>query len=814
MNSFLKTGLLHIVIAIFGILFTSCSTNDDNTEQINHQLLEQLSNRRMQLPNGWSLTPPGKSLQLGDFPLNMVKSSSEKYMAITNNGQSVHSIMLFSIGNGVKLLDEAEIPKAWFGMKFSPDDSKLYVSGGNDNVIRIYNIVEDKLVETNSIILGDPWPNKIGPTGLDIDFNSNTLYTVTKEDSAMYICNIDQLKVDQRIQLTHEAYTCLLNPTTDELYISLWGSNEVAIFNTKSKTIESTVQVGHHPSAMIINEEGSILYVANANSNTISVIDIGQRKVLEHISTTLYPDAPAGSTPNSMALSPDEHLLYIANADNNCVAIFDVENPGHSKAKGFIPTGWYPTSVMVSDSTILVANGKGEASSANPNGPNPYLKRDEDTQYIGGLFKGSLSIISVPDAATLSTYSKVVYSNTPYSKELEKRALGADNNPIPRDKNDVSPIKHVFYVIKENRTYDQVFGDMPRGNGDSTLCLFNERISPNHHKLASEFVLFDNFYVDAEVSADGHNWSTAAYANDYVEKTWPTMYGQRGGTYDYEGDREIAFPEEGFIWDYCQRAGISYRSYGEFVRNGKAMIASLNGNIDKDYPNYNLSIMDTLRVSRWKHDFDSLLAIDAVPQFNTIRICNDHTSGAKLGAPTPRAHMADNDLALGRMIEHISNSSIWKESVIFVLEDDAQNGSDHVDAHRSILLAVSPYAKREYLDHYMYSTSSVLRTMELILGLPPMSQYDAAATPLFKSFTNEADFSPYLAVANSYPLDEKNTEKNKLSELSEQFNLDVEDAAPDIAFNEVIWKTIKGIDSEMPAPRRGAFVKLVEDSDD
>ena len=494
--------------------------------------------------------------------------------------------------------------------------------------------------------------------------------------------------------------------------------------------------------------------------------------------------------------------------------MFNVAEPGASKSLGFIPTGWYPTAVAIDQGKLFVANGKGESSKANPKGPNPYLRKTKDTQYIAGLFLGTLSEIPVPKTVDLNTYTKVTYENTRYNKEIEAQPKGQADNPIPDKPGQSSPIKYVFYIIKENRTYDQVFGDVSKGNGDSTLCLFPERVSPNHHALATDFVLFDNFYVDSEVSADGHNWSMAAYATDYTEKTWPTNYSGRGGTYDYEGTRAIAYPEKGYIWDYCQRAGLTYRSYGEFVDDGKANLKSLRGHFDSDFPGFNLSVMDTIRYAHWAQDFDSLLAINAVPQFNTVRICNDHTSGAALGKPTPRAYVADNDLSVGRFVDHLSHSRIWKESVVFILEDDAQNCPDHVDAHRSVLMAIGPYVKRNFVDHTMYSTASVLLTIELILGLPPMSQYDASATPLFHAFTMAIDTSAYHCIPNKYPLGEFNTKNNALAKMSAGFDLEVEYAAPDLAFSEVIWKAVKGIDSPMPAPVRSAFVRDIENDND
>jgi hypothetical protein len=306
----------------------------------------------------------------------------------------------------------------------------------------------------------------------------------------------------------------------------------------------------------------------------------------------------------------------------------------------------------------------------------------------------------------------------------------------------------------------------------------------------------------------------AGYANDFVEKTWPTSYGGRGGSYDYEGTREIAFPKDGFIWDNCQRSGVSYRSYGEFIAGGKATMPSLEGHFDKDFPEYDLTVPDSVRFLRWQHDFDSLIAVGAVPQMNTIRLPNNHTAGARVGMPTPRAMVAENDLALGKLVDHLSHSSIWHESAIFVLEDDAQNGPDHVDAHRSPALVISPYVKRNSVVSRMYSTASMLRTMELILGLPPMSQYDAAATPMWECFTANPDNDPFTARAASYNLGEKNTRISSISRLSDEFNLAVMDAAPDYAFSEVIWKAVKGLDHEMPAPVRSAFITTLAEEEE
>jgi YVTN family beta-propeller protein len=633
----------------------------------------------------------------------------------------------------------------------------------------------------------------------------------------------------QQIKLDGEAYACILSPDKSKLYISCWGCDQVLILDTKERKIAATIKVGDNPNEIILSKNGNWLFVANANDNSVSVINTKEQKVIETLNAALFPDAPSGSTSNALALSPDEKILYIANADNNCLAVFDVHVPGSSMSKGFIPVGWYPTNVKTLGKKIFVTNGKGFSSMANPYGPNPYRAKEAviyqqgDTakpigvQYIAGLFKGTLSIIQQPSPKQLGIYSQAVYINTPYSKKKETTAEGMNGNPIPQKVGDPSPIKYVFYVIKENRTYDQVLGDVKKGNGDESLLLFGKKITPNQHQLVDQFVLLDNFYVDAEVSADGHNWSMGAYATDYLEKTWPTNYGSRGGRYDAEGNRLIANNKNGFIWDHCKRNNVSFRTYGEFADEGKANIPVLKNNMCNYYTGFNMGVPDTTRFSQWQRDFDSLLAVNAVPQFNTVRFGNDHTEGLRKGKPTPSADVADNDLAVGLFVEHLSKSAIWNQCAVFILEDDAQNGADHVDAHRSTAYLAGGFVKRNFVDHTMYSTASMLRTMELILGMPAMTQYDAAAKPMWRCFNTVADSSRFVALIPEVNLKEKNTALNKWQRLSENYNFAKEDAIPDLEFNEVVWHGVKGEQVPFPGPKRAAFVKIPEkkkDADD
>jgi YVTN family beta-propeller protein len=784
------------------------------------QTMTELEKKRVLLPNGWSLTPAGKNLAIGELPLNMAISSNRKYLAITNNGQSTHTIDLIDVEKETRI-DSIVIAKAWYGLAFSKDDQFLYASGGHDNKVNKYSLQNEKLQLVDSFALGKPWPNQIGTAGLALEETIHQkLFVVSKEAKSLYVFNLITKALEKTISLGAEAYTCKLSADRNTLYISLWGDKKVLFYDIPSEKIVQEISVGNHPNEMLLTRKGDYLYIANSDDNSVSIINTKTKTVVQTLNAALYPASPSGSTTNGLALSEDEKTLYIANADNNCLAVFDVSVVSESKSKGFIPVGWYPTNVKVVGKKIFVTNGKGLTSYANPFGPNPVDKKQlvlshqaevakpEKVQYIGSLYRGSLSIITEPSVSQLGIFSQAVYKNSPYSKSGELNAEGEPGNPVPMKVGDKSPIKHVFYIIKENRTYDQVLSDIPGGNGDTSLLLFGEKITPNQHKLARDYVLLDNFYVDSEVSADGHNWSMGAYANDYVEKNWPASYGQKGGTHGTSGTLKIGNNKDGFIWDLCAKYNVTYRSYGEFVSDDfgmKPRLESLKGHSAKFSP-YGMRIRDTTRFNQWKADFDFLVENDAVPQFSTIRLGNNHTEGMRAGRPTPFAHVADNDLAVGMLIDHLSKSPVWKESVVFILEDDAQNGPDHVDAHRSPAFVVGPFVKRKYVDHTMYTTSGMLRTMELILGLPPMTQYDAAATPMWRMFTKNPDFTPYDHLPVSVDLNDKNPDNTKMGKLSEKFNWTKEDAVPDLIFNEILWQGIKG--KPAPSPVRAAFLKI------
>ena len=398
-------------------------------------------------------------------------------------------------------------------------------------------------------------------------------------------------------------------------------------------------------------------------------------------------------------------------------------------------------------------------------------------------------------------------------------------SPIPRLVGGSSPIKHVFYIIRENRTYDSILGDLKQGNGDPTLTLFGAAITPNAHALASQFVLFDNFYVDADVSYDGHAFSTAAYATDVVQKLWQTYYANRGGVYLSEGTGfmrnafgNLSAPETGYIWDYAVRAGVSVRSYGEFVQNtsksatgdvvATEAVPGLKNLVAPAFAAFDLTITDQKRTDYWLQEFNQFVQNGNLPQLSIIHLGNDHTQGMAPGAFSPRAMIADNDLALGRVVEAIAGSVYWKDSAVFIVEDDAQSGPDHVDSHRSVALVASPFAKRGFVDHTFYTTSGMLRTIELILGLPPMSMYDAAATPMFNAFQATPDLSVYRRITPNVALDERNPATvTGASMASRAMDWDDADLTPEEPLNEIIWHSVKGPNVPMPPPRRSVFVR-------
>ncbi len=774
----------------------------------------------IRLPNTWSIKPTGQQVEVGDFPVQIALHPNGQWLAVLHAGHGAHEVMIVDVRKEKEgIRSRVVLDQTFYGLAFSPDGKTLFASGGEFEVVHAFTFQDGFLFEPRQFKLAE---EKFIASGLAVDRSGKTLYVAGTWGHAVCIVPLDQPEKKVTIPLGEDSYpyACLVDAKAKRLYVSLWNKAAVAVIDLKTNKVVDSFATEKHPTEMVLGPSEKTLFVACSNSTRVSVIRTADGKALETINSALYPRAPSGNTPNSLSLTPDGNLLFVSNADVHNISVFNVSEPGKAKPLGFIPVGMYPTSVRYNpkDKRIYVANGRGIMPKANPHGPNPNLPRKLTIQeYIARLYKGTVSIIDMPNEVEMAKLSQQAYNCSPLRPDAGVVGSVPKDSPIPPKLGGSSPIKYCIYIVRENRTYDQVFGDIPEGNGDPNLCIFPEKITPNAHKLAKQFVLLDNFYVEGEVSADGHEWSMGAYCTDFVKKSWPLSYrGSPTGKmnfYPSEGLYDsIARPAGGYIWDRCAEAKVSYRSYGEWVANGetpkdpgKATVKALEGHIDPWFRSYDLDYMDIDRAKRFIEELKRFEKEGGMPQLSIVRLPNDHTYGTVPGKPTPTAMVAENDLALGMVVEAVSKSKFWKETAIFVVEDDAQNGSDHVDAHRTVALVISPYTQHGKRDSTMYSTAGMLRTMELILGLKPMSQFDAAARPMYNAFQSKPNFAPYTHLVPETDMKAVNPATAWGAKLSETFDLSKEDAADDLLFNEVIWRSVRGPDSSMPPPVRAAF---------
>jgi len=518
----------------------------------------------------------------------------------------------------------------------------------------------------------------------------------------------------------------------------------------------------------------------------------------------LSPKAPAGSTPNSLSLSPDGKTLFVANADNNTVAVVDVEKRGKSEVEGFVPTGWYPTLVRATPDgkRLLIGSGKGVGT-----GPNkvkrPIDEIDPKVSFLhhGHNLNGLVSFVDIPNAKKLSAYTKQVYENTPYKDALLESAEVPGDTVIPVKVGQRSPIEHVLYIMKENRTYDQVFGDLKQGNGDPSLTLFGRDVTPNQHALAEQFVLLDNLYCSGEVSQDGQPWTTSAYVNEFTQRSWTLSYSQHGDTNKSAGIGAQATP---YIWELAAQKGLTVKTFGMGNRRGIKETRSERFDLPSGETR-RIRERDYLRAERFVAEFKEMDRTGKVPNFMMMGLGENHTNGTAPGAYTPKAMVASNDVAVGMIVEAISKSKAWSKFAIFIIEDDAQNGSDHVDSHRTVGLVLSPYVKRKHVDSSMYSTVSMLRTIELLLGLPPMTQHDAAAAPMVGSFMAKPDLTTFTAVPARIDLMTKNPPNAYGAAQSAKMDWSDYDRVDEDTLNRILWHSIKGENVPMPAPVRRAL---------
>ncbi len=782
-------------------------------------------------PTGLRVTPVGSQEKLGERPYGMALSPDGEQILIANDGVYKQSVMLIDANTGTvtDTIPYFTPEGVSFGVAWAPDGERAYVSAAPNDKVRVFDVAGGSLEETDPFELDN---EDVWPTGLAVSEDGAKLYvaenvgnaltiidTATGEQSRVLIsdrvCPVLKVGFDSsRGKRCNFAYGVTLSHDGGTAYVTNWGKRSVAVVDTASEEHLDNIAVGTHPSAMALSPTGEDLYVANSDSDTVSVVDTATNEATRSFSMRPYPGAPDGASPNALAVAPDGETLYVANAGNNDVAVVRLagEDRLADEVAGLIPTAWYPTGVAVANdgSNLYVANAKGLGAGPNPRGPDP-TKNPESTpgQYIGSMIDGTLSTIGVPDEEQLAAYTEQVVDNNQFDKRYGNSADVLEN------------IEHVIYIVKENRTYDQVLGDLPRGNGDPSLTLFDYRSAPNHHKLARQFVTLDNLYAAGEVSTDGWEWSTAANASTFTQKSWPTLYGGRGYFYTAEGtslaNSPSRNPENAYIWDALSKAGLSFRNYG-FWTTSEAPVEVYNEpnlarNTDREFPGYNLSIRDQVRYRIWLEEFRRYKASGEMPAAQFVRFSNDHTCGTDPACPTPQAMMADNDWAMGKLIDKVSHSEFWDSTAIFVIEDDAQDGPDHVDAHRTVGYVVSPYTQTSEVDSTFYSSASMLRTMEMVFGLAPLTYFDATASPLLNSFTDEPDFGAYNAVKPAQPLGEMNQPEAPMARASSRMDFSREDIAPWHTLNRAIWKGVKGAGSKMPAPQHNLSIEEEEEEE-
>jgi YVTN family beta-propeller protein len=758
---------------------------------------------------GWQLTPAGEQMTLGSFPMGGVLSPDGRYLIVSNDGAAVQSLQVIDLDARkiVQTLSYNAPEALYLGLSFSPDGSKLYASAGGNNKIRVYQFKDGTLTEQNPIPVRDARGVSFYPAGIVVSQDGNRLYTANNLDHSVSRINLATNQIENTVPVGKRPYAPYLSRDGKTLYVSNWGESSVTALDAESMQLKALIPVGLHPNAIAENPVNGLIYAADSDSDDISVIDPALLKVIGTIPANLDSIAPTGSQPDALAVSSDGKKLYIANAGNNDVAVVQLNQAGtaaDSSASGLIPTAWYPTGVYLSkdESKLFVLNAKGMGSGPNNN----------PVQWVGSMITGTLSAIEAPSPEQLQDYTKQVRFNNRPADDSSSREKAADEGqfPIPRYLGQDSPIKHVIYVIKENRTYDDIFGDLGRGNGDPSLVEFGRANTPNHHKLAEQFVTLDHFYAVSDVSADGQNWSTAGKANDYVQKNWLANYSGRNRDYDFEGGGGGSEPsgapftrsKEGYIWDMALRSGLTFRNYGQFMQNydektkqympNDRNTTDFGGNYDPFYGGWDLNLSDMTRYKEWEKEFKAFEKNGNLPQLETVYLPDDHTAGTFPGYRTPQAMMASNDLALGKLVETVSHSKYWKDTAIFVVEDDAQSGVDHVEAHRVAALAISPYTQTGRVDSTPYNTTSMLRTMELILGLKPMTQFDASAVPMLASFTAAPSFAPYDAEKPQYPIDRLNGEDAPAAQISKTLDLSSPDAADRDKLNDAIWQTTNG----------------------
>jgi DNA-binding beta-propeller fold protein YncE len=864
----------------------------------------QLATNRFSNPANQILTPTGLQVELPGLRPQALALSPDGRLLVTS-GKTHELVVLNPLTGKIRqrvplpadlvqslpsgpvspqiLHPDAEGQLSFTGLVFSPDGSRLYLANVDGN-IKVFAVDKDGTVRPLFSLPLPPAnaPNRKAeiPAGLAVAKDGKRLYVALNLSNRLAELDAATGKVLRLWDVGVAPYDVVLAGT--KIYVSNWGGRRPDATSLTGPAGQGTrvrvdpirhiasegslsvidlsaspsgqseisdlkfeIPVGLHPCALALSPNGRWLVVANACSDTLTVLDARTDTVVETICARQRPDDLFGAQPNALAFDKSGKKLFVGNGTQNAVAVFDFQ-PRQSALLGLIPVGWFPAAVIhdAHRDALYVANLKGVGSTRTLN---PKQRGFNTHQY-----HGSLSLLKVPSNRELPALTRVALANLRYPL-LQQAALpprpDQPARPVPERVGEPSVFKHVIYVIKENRTYDQVLGDLKEGNGNAGLCIFGEQITPNQHKLAREFVLLDNTYCSGILSADGHQWADTAIGTDYMERSFagfPRSYPD--GMEDSDVDA-LAYSPAGFIWDNAIAHGKTLRDYGEFAitetrwkdpaKKGspqfldyyrdfvnhtgaieiysRPAVESLRPYLVTNTVGWDMKIPDVFRAEQFIQELRRFEQSGQFPNFILICLPNDHTSGTGPGSPTPEAHVADNDVAFGRILEAVSHSRFWPESCLFAIEDDPQSGWDHVSGYRTTAYLASPYTRRRVTVGTQYNQTSLLRTMELILGLPPMNQLDATATPMFDCFTNVADLTPFTAVPNNIPLDRMNPEPKKLSDpllrknayVSARLPLDQPDRCPEDTLNRILWHAMKG--PQTPYPEWAVSGRQVED---
>ena len=837
----MKIQVLFLTIAL--IALSGCSGEKKNV--LGNLQVGPQPDGSILVPSNQLLRPAGLQVYLPGRPVDLALTPDENFLLVKNKEDL--DLIRLSDRTIMQTLPFNQSEASFTGICLSPDGNRIYLTDAIDRIY-IAEFDKNKLMQwKDPIILPNPSEGYPAPGGLCLNDKGDKVYVTLTRNNSLAIINLhDNSMIEVPVGVAPYSVLCA---SQTKAYVTNWGGRHpvegestynssgtqvlvdpktgianngaVSVVDLVRNVQTKIIEVGLHPCDIVLSPDKERLYVACANSDIISVINTTTDEVVENISVHMQENILFGSSPNDLIISPDGKFLYVANGTDNAVCVIQTGTPG--KVLGYIPTGWYPGSVILNKTgkILYVANVKGIGS---------RNQRTDRIGYNSHNHLGSISIIPLPGRPELQKMTETVNLNNSWAEKLKglyQSEASREKVPVPVLPSQTSFFKHVVYIIKENRTYDQVFSDMAKGDGDTSLLEFGREITPNHHLLAETFVLLDNFYCSGVLSADGHQWTDEAFVTDYLEKS----FGGFPRSYPYDGDDALAYASSGFIWDNVLNHGLTFRDYGEFVRaiidpddatfteiyqdfkagtnnikiQAKANLEQLTPYLCPTYIGFPNEVPDVYRAAEFIKELKNFEKNNDLPNFIIMLLPNDHTSGTRPGMPTPRAAVADNDLALGQIVEAISGSKFWKETCILVTEDDPQDGLDHVDGHRTVGLVISPYTKRGEVVSTYYSQINMVRTIEDIFGIPPMNQLDLSAEAMVDCFTDKPDFTPYKAVKNNISLDELNPELISLSgdqlywakkSLEQDLN-DVDRINEDI-FNRIIWHSVKGYDRPYP----------------